>query len=112
MISPFMFKVILLFLLFLSDRARGYSGTFMYDAYLVNETDFLVSATVNQTMGSGLCAINTRYSGLKAFRIMDGKCLMGNISLTGKPDLNGTMVYVDIDHARATLDYGRLTLGS
>ena len=85
----------------------------MYDAYFVNETDFVVQAAaepfgnVNLTLSQGLCALKTRYNSLKAFRIQDGVCLMGNISLTGKPDLNGSMVFVDSDHARATLDYGK-----
>ena len=88
----------------------------MYDAYLVNETDFVVQATaepfgnVNLTLSQGLCALNTRYNNLKAFKIHDGMCMMGNISVTGKPDLNGSMVFVDSDHARATLDYGKYDL--
>ena len=104
----------LLFLLFVSGQI-GLSAGIMYDAYMVNETDF-VQATpesyvnVNRTMSHGLCALNTRYNGLKAFKIQDGTCLMGNISLTGKPDLNGTVVYVEADHARATLGYGKFDL--
>ena len=114
--SLFIIKDILLFILFLSDKASGQSGFgggIMYDAYLVNETDFVVQTQTdsllkgNQTVTINFCAMNTRYSGLKAFKIQDGICLMGNISLTGKPDLNGTMVFVDSDHARATLNYGK-----
>ena len=83
------------------------------NTYLVNGTDFVVQANAealikeNHTMNQGLCALNTMYSDLRAFKMQNGICLMGNISATGKPDLNGTMVFVESDHARATLNYGK-----
>ena len=121
MISLFLIKDILLFIFFLSDKTSGHSGFgggIMYDAYLVNETDFVVQTQTesflkgNQTMTINFCAMSTRYNSLQAFKIKDEICLMGNISLTGKPDLNGTMVFVDSDHARATLNYGKFDLGT
>ena len=103
----------ILLIAFLSKEVRCYRGAFMYDTYLVNETDFVVQANAealikeNHPMNQGLCALNTMYSDLRAFKMQNGTCLMGNISATGKPDLNGTMVFVEIDHARATLDYSK-----
>ena len=116
MTSLFLIKDILLFILFMCDKASGQSGFgggIMYDAYLVNDSDFVVQTQTesflkgNHTMTINFCAMNTRYNSLQAFKIQDQICLMGNISLTGKPDLNGTMVFVDSDHARATLNYGK-----
>ena len=103
----------ILFIVFLSKEVRCIGGAFMYDTYLVNETDFVVQTNAealikeNHTMNQGLCALNTMYSDLRAFKMQNGTCLMGNITATGKPDLNGTQVFVEIDHARATLDYSK-----
>ena len=100
-------------IVFLSKEAKCSSGAFMYDTYLVNETDFVVQANAealmkqNHIMNQGLCALNTMFSDLRAFKMQNGTCLMGNISATGKPDLNGTLVFVEIDHARATLEYSK-----
>ena len=104
----------ILLIVFLSKDVKCFSGPFMYDAYTINETDFVLQTDAqalikeNHTMDQGLCALNTMYSDLRAFKMQNGICLMGNISATGKPDLNGTMVFVESDHARATLDYGKI----
>ena len=103
----------ILLLVFISKEVKCFSGAFMYDAYTINETDFELQTDAqalikeNITMNQGLCALNTMYSDLRAFKMQNGTCLMGNISATGKPDLNGTLVFVEIDHARATLDYSK-----
>ena len=85
----------------------------MFHAYWVNEADFLVKGNAellvndNQIMNQGMCALNTKYNSLKAFTLRNGTCLMGNISQIGKPNPNGNRVFVDPDHARDTLDYGK-----
>ena len=84
----------------------------MFDSYWMNEADFMVQGNAellvndNQIMGQGMCALNTKHNGLKAFMLKNGTCLMGSISQIGKPDPNGSRVFVDPDHARDTLDYG------